>query len=157
MDEIIVNGKKLEVDFLDADFLEKYEELTHAIVEAIQDKTAYAGKTNAESLRYQCECVNEYFDELFGEGTAEKMFGINGKLSIRLDAFAQLGAIAEHPSKFLDETKEKYGFVKKEGNREQRRAAQKQKQKNAKKKILSAGSDRKILSVGNNAAQNSNV
>lgn len=145
MDEIIINGKKLEVDFLDADFLEKYEELTRAVVDAIQDRSAYEGKTNAESLRYQCECVNEYFDELFGEGTAEKMFGINGKLSIRLDAFAHLGAIAEHPNKFLGEIKEKYGFNKKEGNREQRRAAQKQNQKKAKKKILTVGDNSALI------------
>lgn len=78
---IVVLGKELEYDFFDADLLEKYEKENLRVKERIQEPTQYDGKTTADSLRIQCGIVNDFFDEVFGNGTSEELFG--GKNNIK--------------------------------------------------------------------------
>ena len=88
--KINVNGVEFELNLLDADVVEKYEHLNKEITRKIQDTKAYEGKTTAEGMRYQCRCVEEYFDKLFGNGTSAKIFPKNNDLGIRMDAMAML-------------------------------------------------------------------
>ncbi|MFR7668509.1 MAG: DUF6673 family protein [Mediterraneibacter faecis] len=61
-------------------------------------------------MRYQCACVNEYFDKLFGAGTAEKVFHKNNNLGIRMEGFAQVNCIdLEQAKTFMDDLSAKYG------------------------------------------------
>ena len=77
MSKIEINGVELELNLLDADVVEEYERLTKKIVARIQNKKAYEGKSNAEAMRYQCRCVDEFFDGLFGPGTSEELLQTN--------------------------------------------------------------------------------
>lgn len=129
MSKLTINEVELELNLLDADVLEKFESLNKGIIKKIQDPKAYEGLSTADGMRYQCACVNEYFDELFGAGTAEAVFGKNNDLGIRMDGFALVNSKSGEAKTFMDDITEKYG-IERVQNRAQRRAEQK---KNGKK------------------------
>lgn len=120
MSKVTINGVDLELDLMDADVVEKFEDLNKGIVKKIQDPNAYEGLSTADGMRYQCACVNEYFDELFGAGTAEKVFHKNNNLGIRMEGFAQVTALSGEAKAFMDDLSAKYesGRVQ---NRQQRK------------------------------------
>lgn len=120
MATITINGIDLELNLLDADVLEKYENLNAEIVNKIQEPTQYQGISTAEGMRKQCRYVEEFFDKLFGAGTAEKVFGGGNDLAVRMDAFAQVAAASKGIRGQLTSISDKYG-VGRIQNREQRR------------------------------------
>lgn len=74
--------KDIEVDFsfTDADCIERLENAT----KKIKEKADIGEKEElslSESIRRECEILNEFFDEVFGEGTTEKIF--KGKKDIK--------------------------------------------------------------------------
>lgn len=129
MSKVTINGVDLELDLMDADVVEKFEDLNKGIVKKIKDPNAYEGLSTADAMRYQCTCVNEYFDELFGAGTAEKVFHKNNNLGIRMDGFAQVTALSREAKTFMDDLSAKYGSRRVQ-NRQQRRAEQRKGGKN---------------------------
>lgn len=120
MSKVNINGIELELDLMDADVMEKYEELNTDIMERIADNSNYEGKSTAEAMRFQCRCVDEFFDRLFGDGTAEKLFGGRNHLGERMDAFGQVSKIGEGLHDEMSKITQKYG-VGRIQNREQRR------------------------------------
>lgn len=127
--KVTINGVELELNLLDADVIEKYENLNDEIMKKIQDPKAYEGKSTAEGMRYQCRCVERFFDALFGEGTSERVFPKNNDLGNRLEAFGETAKLAKSAGTELNTIIDKYapGRVQ---NRAERRAAQKKKNKN---------------------------
>lgn len=74
--------KDIEVDFsfTDADCIERLENAT----KKIKEKADIGEKEElslSESIRRECEILNDFFDEIFGEGTTEKIF--KGKKDIK--------------------------------------------------------------------------
>lgn len=124
MSKVTINGVDLELDLMDADVVEKFEDLNKEIKKKIQDPQAYDGLSTADGMRYQCRCVDEYFDALFGIGTAEKVFHKNNNLGIRMEGFAQVTALSGEAKTFMDDLATKYGAGRVQ-NRQQRRAEQK--------------------------------
>lgn len=120
MSKVTINGVDLELDLMDADVVEKFEDLNKWIVKKIQDPNAYEGLSTADGMRYQCACVNEYFDKLFGAGTAEKVFHKNNNLGIRMEGFAQVTALPGEVKPFMDDLSAKYGSGRVQ-NRQQRK------------------------------------
>lgn len=129
MSKVTINGVDLELDLMDADVVEKFEDLNKWIVKKIQDPNAYEGLSTADGMRYQCTCVNEYFDKLFGARTAEKVFHKNNNLGIRMEGFAQVTALSGEAKTFMDDLSAKYGSGRVQ-NRQQRRAEQRKGGKN---------------------------
>lgn len=72
--KVNINGVELEINLLDADVIERFEQLNKDISKKIQDPKAYEGKTTAEGMKFQCRCVEEYFDALFGLGTSNRVW-----------------------------------------------------------------------------------
>ena len=125
MSKITINGTELELNLLDADVLDKYTELNREITQKIQEPTQYQGITVADGLRKQCRYIEEFFDKLFGAGTAEKLFGGGNDLGIRMEAFGQVSAASRDARKELSAITDKYG-VNRIQNREQRRQQERQ-------------------------------
>lgn len=72
---ITIMGVELELDVFDVDVYEQYEkELREVDRKVNHSPQAEKFKTPAEKLRYQCTVVKEFFDAVFGSGTAEKLF-----------------------------------------------------------------------------------
>lgn len=112
-------GVELEYDFFDADQLEAYERENQKVAEDIKEPTQYEGKSAADSLRIQCRIVDNFFDALFGAGTAQKLF--KGKANIRdhMEAFGIMAQGAMNAREELDEIEDKYT-----PNRAERRQAE---------------------------------
>lgn len=78
---------EIEFDFLDADNVEKIEtqiDITQSKIEEIDtDKLS-------DSIRKSCTIIRECFDNIFGKGTAKKIFGNKYSLTLCVRAFHEL-------------------------------------------------------------------
>ena len=123
MSIININGIDLELDLLDADVMEKYQNLNAEIAEKIKEPTQYQGISTADGMRKQCRYIEEFFDKLFGEGPAQRLFGGGNNLGVRAEAFAKVSAASGDAMGELTSLSDKYG-VGRIQNREQRRLQQ---------------------------------
>ena len=83
--------KDIEVnfDFLDADDIEKLENATKKVVEKTEE---YKNKqlSMSEDIRVECGIINEFLDEVFGEGTSEKLFNGKNNLKEHINVFEDI-------------------------------------------------------------------
>lgn len=121
-------GEELEYDFFDADQLEAYERENQKVAVDIKEPTQYEGKSTADALRIQCRIVDNFFDTLFGPGTARKIF--KGKANIRdhMEAFGMMAQGAVNARAELDEIEDKYTPGRAERRRAERETRQTNKQ-----------------------------
>mgnify|MGYP006867323686 CR=1 FL=1 len=76
----IWNGKKLAFNFLDADMMKKFSDAGKEMWKKLgeyEEKNAEDGKIKAEGVAYESEIISEFFDEVFGNGTADEIFTSN--------------------------------------------------------------------------------
>ena len=107
--DIIINGVTLQGDFMDAAFAGPYEEATRRlqIEAAANQKKQYT--SFADSIREQCAVVDEYFDNIFGEGTAARVFeGAEQHLMVHLQAVEDLTNCAQGERKKLNDFTNRY-------------------------------------------------
>lgn len=124
MGVISINGIDLELDLMDADVMEKFENLCKEIVGKIQEPTQYDGLSSADCIRKQCRHVDRFFDDLFGEGTAKNVFHGKMRLDEHMDAFALVTSQRSKMEEQVQAIASKYG-VNRLQNREERRASKK--------------------------------
>jgi len=120
MSEMEYNGVKLELDLLDADEMERYENALADTRTLISDQSQYEGKKNSEQMRIQISIIDDFFDNLFGKGTSGRMFGKNADLRKRIDAFGMAANLGAQLTAEVNALKEKYN-PERLPNREQRR------------------------------------
>lgn len=115
-----VLGVELEYDFLDADQLEVYERENRRVADDIKEPSQYEGKSTADSIRLQCRIVDRFFDAVFGEGTARKIF--RGKSNIRdhMEAFGIVAQAAQESGASLKSLEDKYAPNRAERRQEER-------------------------------------
>ena len=106
--ELIINNVKLEGDLMDADFMEKFETAMIKMRDTAQQKRSENFPTAAANYRAQCEVVNTCFDEIFGAGTAVKLFG--GKMNVmdHLKAIEKVSEWAAGERKALNDLTNRY-------------------------------------------------
>lgn len=105
---MIINGVEIELDLMDADTLEKFEEGCLKVKEKVVNKKNYEGKSNADCIRYQCGVINEFFDSLCGAGTSEKLFRGKSNIGKSMEAFAAVVAEANNGKEHITAISEKY-------------------------------------------------
>lgn len=116
------NDFEYDLDFTDADFMERYERNYKMLLEdrANIKKTG----TQSEIIRSECKAYFKFFDNLFGHGTHEKMFGNKMSVILCLDAVeGMVKAYNDQESKILN--MQKYIVRPQHQNRQQRRSYQK--------------------------------
>lgn len=113
-----------EVDFTDADFLDRLEVAKEKMYEA-REKVTKVWR-NSDIIRAQCSCFFVFFDTLFGEGTHKSMF--DGKTSLKacIEASESLHRFELSEADNISNRYNKYN-VQQHGNRQQRRNDNKQK------------------------------
>ena len=86
-----INGVELEVNFLDADFMEKLENCCKKVNDqAEKSKKELKDLTYSQQIKAECKIIKDFFDDLFGEGTYEKIFQGKNDLMLCLSAFQEL-------------------------------------------------------------------
>lgn len=107
--DIIINGVTLQGDFMDADFVGPYEEATKKMQATAAASRGKQYASVAEGYLEQCATVDEYFDDVFGEGTAAKVFqGAEHNIMAHLKAVEQLTDWAQGEKKKLNDFTNKY-------------------------------------------------
>lgn len=114
---ININGVELEFDAYDADQIEKIEEVSKKIDEIDIPE----GSSWSQIIRLRCEGIFNFFDTVFGEGTAYKVFEGKANLTkcnlILADFLDQAGEQIKKTNEEMDKR-----FNKFSPNRAQRRA-----------------------------------
>lgn len=119
MSMINVNGVDLELDLMDADVMERYEHMNKEIADRVASLNSAPG-TNADKMRMINEEVRNYFDEIFGAGTAQEVFGDTQKLDTYLEGFGTVASASNGLADKVQDITDKYGLTR-AMNREQRR------------------------------------
>lgn len=106
--ELIINDVKLEGDLMDADFMEKFEQSMIKMRDTAQAKKRENFSTAAANYRAQCEVVDVCFDEIFGAGTADRLF--HGKMNVmeHLKAIEKVSEWAASERKTLNDFTNRY-------------------------------------------------
>lgn len=106
---IIINGVTLQGDFMDADFIGPYEEATKKMQATAAANRGKHYASVAEGYLDQCQTVDTYFDDIFGEGTAAKVFqGAEHNIMVHLKAVEALTDWAQGEKKKLNDFTNKY-------------------------------------------------
>ena len=86
---MIINGVELDIDFTDADILEKIEKGSKEVydkAEELKNSTV----SPAEGIRQECKIIKDFLDYVIGEGTSEKLFGNKNSLSQCLKTYEDI-------------------------------------------------------------------
>ena len=110
-----VRGIEIDFDFFDADDIERFEKETKK-VEEFSDKESKKDMTMSEAIRKECNAVENFFDNVFGEGTSEKIFKGKKNLNEHIKAFEDV--INE---KIKQQAELQATFSRYQPNREQKR------------------------------------
>lgn len=116
-----------EVDFSDADFLDKLDRAKQALEEQLK----HVQKTGKMSdiIRSQCACFYTFFDTLFYEGAANEMYEKKNNLELCVQSADSLFKYQQKENERWRQSYSKYD-VQNHGNRKQRRAYQKNNKNN---------------------------
>lgn len=106
--ELIINNVKLEGDLMDADFMEKFETAMVKMRDSALEAKRQSFPTAAANYRAQCEVVNTCFDEIFGAGTAVKLFGDKMNVMDHLMAIEKVSEWAAGERKALNDLTNRY-------------------------------------------------
>ena len=110
-----IRNIEVEFDFLDADDVERFEREAKRVLDKC-DEEAKKQYSASESIKSQCKIVEEFFNNVFGQGISEKIFVKRNNLKEHLEVYEEI--IKESQSR-NNEMRNK--FVKYQPNREQRR------------------------------------
>lgn len=107
--DIIINGVTLQGDFMDADFVGPFEEATKKMQEKAVVCQRKQYNSTAEGYIEQCNVIDEYFDDIFGSGTAAEIFmGAEHNIMVHLTAVEELTNWALAEKKKLNDFTNKY-------------------------------------------------
>lgn len=114
------NDVELEIDMEDYDFLQKYEKAFDAM--GIKEEKLKKIGAQSEIMEEYCDMFYQLFDDIFGPGTGDKLFG--GKKNARICEECYSEFIAECNKRVLEVNKRRNAMMNKfKPNRAQRRAA----------------------------------
>ena len=84
-----INGVELDIDFTDADILERIETGSKEVYDKAEElKTSTVSP--AEGIRQECKILKDFLDYVIGEGTSEKLFGNKNSLQQCLNAYEDI-------------------------------------------------------------------
>lgn len=87
---MIINGVELDIDFTDADIVERIENGSKKLYESADELKKNTALTPAEGIRQECKIIKDFLDYVLGEGTSKKLFGEKNSLKQCLKAFEDI-------------------------------------------------------------------
>lgn len=98
---------EIDFDLLDADQMEKFEEEASKVLE--KSKTTKIEKmTFSQALKEECEIIEIFFDNVFGEGTSARIFKGKKNLEEHIRAFGDIVDEKVKKQKDLENVMKKY-------------------------------------------------
>lgn len=87
---MIINGVEFEIDFTDADILEKIENGCKEIYQKAEELKGNKDLSPAEGIRQECKILKDFLDYVLGDGTSEKLFKGKDSLQQCLQAYEDI-------------------------------------------------------------------
>jgi hypothetical protein len=87
---MIINGVEFNIDFTDADFIEKIENACKKVYEEAENLKQDKQISLAEGIRQECKILKNFLDYVLGDGTSEKLFKGKDSLNQCLKAFEDI-------------------------------------------------------------------
>ncbi len=84
-----INNVELDIDFTDADILERIETGSKKVYEEAEELKS-STVSPAEGIRQECKILKDFLDYVIGEGTSEKLFGNKNSLQQCLNAYEDI-------------------------------------------------------------------
>lgn len=111
-----IRGVEVDFDFLDADNVEKFENEAEKVKKQADEYKKQEMKLS-EAIKIECGIIKNFFDKVFGEGTALRVFGEKNNLNDCIEAFSEIIEYKVKQQKDLENA-----FARYTPNRAQRRA-----------------------------------
>lgn len=84
---MILNGVEIQdIDVLDLDIREKVDKAREKVANKFANSSNYKG-TDIEKAKTMCDDISNFVDEVYGKGTANKVFKGRYNLRIAMEAF----------------------------------------------------------------------
>ena len=112
---MVIRGIEVNFNFLDADDVEKFEREA----EKVKKECEIKGKqqmTYSQIIREECRVIDTFFNNVFGQGIADKIFKGKNNLEEHIKAFEDIVNEKVEQQRRLQNTYNRY-----QPNREQRR------------------------------------
>ncbi len=87
---MIINGVKFDIDFTDADILERIENGSKEIFNKAEELKGNKDLSPAEGIRQECKILKDFLDYVLGDGTSEKLFKGKDSLNQCLQAYEDI-------------------------------------------------------------------
>lgn len=85
-----INGVEFDIDFTDADILEKIENGSKEIFDKAEQLKNNKDLSVAEGIRQECKILKDFLDYVLGDGSSEKIFGQKNSLKECLNAYEDI-------------------------------------------------------------------
>ena len=117
-----INGVELKADFLDADFIDVFETALIKMQKRADDAKNRKWPKNSDAMREICAYIDEFFDDAFGAGTAESLFGGKNNVGVHFEALEAVYDERDKVNSVMANVRNKY-LQRQAGyqNRQQRR------------------------------------
>ena len=102
-----INGVTLQADFMDADFMDVFEPAIYKMQKEIDAGKTMQGNAAAK-YRAMNRAVETFFDEVFGEGTADSIFQDSKNVMVHMEAVARIGEAQRAERKQFNDFSNKY-------------------------------------------------
>lgn len=103
-----INGVELNIDFTDADILERIENGSKEIYNKAEELKNVGNLTPAEGIRQECKILKDFLDYVLGDGTSKKLFGDKNSLNECLKAYEDIVKARDMQLKDFTERVSKY-------------------------------------------------
>lgn len=94
----IWNGEKFAFNFLDADMMKKFNDASEEMWKELgeyEEKNVKDGMMGPEGVANESEIMSKFFDAVFGEDTADRIFASKHDLTERTKAIKKLYSIRD--------------------------------------------------------------
>lgn len=100
--------KEFEIDFYDADTMEKIETGMENVSKVIKENSVAKSQKTSTAIRKACNVIFDFFDDVLGEGTSKKIFGNKTSLTICIKAYEDFINAKKEQDKVFEDISKKY-------------------------------------------------
>lgn len=104
---IEINGVTLQADFMDADFMERFEPAVYELRDQINASKTMQGSTAAK-YKAMNQTIEDAFNKIFGDGTADSIFQGSKNVMVHLEAVAKIEEAQRIEKKQFNDLSNKY-------------------------------------------------
>ena len=97
----------MQVDFMDADFMEKFEPAVYKVRDKINESKTMQGSVAAK-YKLMNQSIETCFNEVFGEGTADSIFQGSKNVMAPLEALVRIEEAQKTEKKRFNDLSNKY-------------------------------------------------